>query len=289
MHLIITLHRHGFLNKELNFKKNYKHVFLGDFYDRAPDSDAIDFWLNKQIKNGIEVYRLLGNHEIAFFERDENDHPVIFPSQDSIKDISNDFQITENLLKNIAEGRIIAAYVDCRGMINCTSTTLYIHSYIINDDFIEMGLDPNKDILNFAIELNNRLKKHGQYAHDVFLDCKKKRKYNWKDITKSFHSDPLFNVYKQKNDISTSFLWRRTGLPTLNVYPIEFDVDIPDDVYQIVGHTPVFLFNLPSSHPVTEPFVLSSKDGTGKVQFSDVGIGYFYKSGFERPEVFIRI
>ena len=281
VHLIITLYRHGVLWSDLTLKKDFKYVFLGDFYDRAPDADVIDFWLNNQIKNKIEIYRLIGNHEMAFLERNEKGYPIIFPSQDSIIDASNDFQITENLLKNIAEGNILAAYVN--------KNILYIHSYAINDDYTELGLNKNTDILNFTLSLNKRLKEHGQKAYEMFLGCKKKNQYDWKAIIKPFKDDPLFDIYKMKNEIHTSFMWRRTGLPTLNVYPSELDVEIPDDVYQIVGHTPVFSFRIPNNQSVTSPFVLSSKIGTGEIQFSDVGIGYYYKKDdFERPEVSIK-
>ncbi|MBI2995751.1 MAG: metallophosphoesterase [Candidatus Melainabacteria bacterium] len=279
VHLMITLYKHGVLENNLDLKKKFKYVFLGDFYDRAPDSDVIDFWLNNQIKNKVEIYRLIGNHELAFFERDANDYPVIFPSQDSIKDISNNFQITGNILKKIADGKILAAYVD--------GNTLYVHSYIINDDFTQLGLDKNTDILDFANALNEKLKQHGQYAYDLFCENKKDRKYDWKAIMGSFNEDPLFNIYKKKNDISTSFIWRRTGSPILNIFPTELEIDIPDNVYQIVGHTPVFLFDLPRNQSINKPFVISVKNGTGKVQFSDVGIGYYYRNDFERPEVAI--
>lgn len=280
VHLVITLYRHDVLKKDLNLDENHEYIFLGDFYDRAPDSDVIDLWLNNQIRNNLKIYRLVGNHEMAFFERNENGHPVISPSQDSIKDISNDFRITEDLLKNIANGNILAAYVDKKN--------LYIHSYVINDDYIELGLEPNSDILYFAHTLNKRFQLHGQDAYDLFMKHKKDRRYNWKTIMKSFNDDPLFNLYTSKNDIHTSFIWRRTGLPTLKIYPCELDVAIPDDVYQIVGHTPVSSFDLPKDQLINKPFVLNAKNGTGKIQFSDVGIGYYYKNDFERPEVFIK-
>ena len=282
IHLIITLHKHGALNKDLNLVNDFRYVFLGDFYDRTPDADAIDYWLNNQIKNNIEIYRLLGNHEIAFFMRQENGHPLIFPSQDAIKDISNNFQITENLLYNIAEGNILAAYSE-------PTHLLYVHSYVINDDFKLLGLEPNTDITTFAIKLNERLKQRGQEAYDVFFHGKKQGNLNWKEIFKPFEDDLLFSIHNKKDDIHTSFLWRRTGLPMLKTYQSEIDTDIPDDVYQIIGHTPVFSFNLPQSQSTHEPFVISSKTNNGKVQFSDVGIGYFYKSnGLERPEVTIK-
>jgi hypothetical protein len=281
VHLIITLYRHGVLKSDLKLKKEFKYVFLGDFYDRAPDSDVIDFWLNMQIKNDLEIYKLIGNHEMAFLERNEIGYPIIFPSQDSIMDASNNFQITEDLLKNIADGNILAAYVE--------RNILYIHSYIINDDFAELGMDKSADILDFATALNKRLKEHGQEAYSIFLNCKKEGKYNWKSIIKPFKDDPLFDIHKIRNEMHTSFIWRRTGVSTLNIYPSELEVEIPDNVYQIVGHTPVFSFRIPNNQSVAFPFVLSSKNGLGKVQFSDIGIGYYYKKDdFERPEVSIR-
>ena len=169
-----------------------------------------------------------------------------------------------------------------------SSINLFVHSYVINDDYKELGLEINSDVFIFAQKLNERLKLHGQYAYDVFINQKKERKFDWKIIMKSFNNDPLFNLYKKKNDISTSFIWRRTGLPVLNVYPIEIDVDIPNNICQIVGHTPVFSFAIPKNAETTKPFIISAKNGTGKVQFSDVGIGYYYKSDFERPEIKIK-
>lgn len=288
VHLIITLYRHGLLEEDevneprFHLRKDFKYVFLGDFYDRAPDSAVIDFWLNLQIKNQIEIYRLVGNHEMAFFERNEKGYPIIFPSQDSIMDTSYNFRITEDLLKNIAEGSILAAYTD--------GNILYVHSYIINDDYKELGLETNVNITDFARALNKRFQKHGQDSYKVFFNYKKDGRYNWKEIMKPFKDDPLFDIHKSKNEMHTSFIWRRTGIPTLNVYPTELEAEIPDDVYQIVGHTPVFSFRIPNNQSVASPFVLSSKTGSGKIQFSDVGIGYYYKKDdFERPEVSIKI
>ena len=280
VHLMQVLHRHDLLINNLELKKNYRYVFLGDFYDRSPDSDVIDYWLNRQIKNNIEIYRLIGNHELAFFLRDKEGYPTIFPSQDSIKDTSNKFQVTENLLKNVAEGKIIAAFAD--------KDSLYVHSYIINDDFLELELDIGSDIELFAEKLNKRFMSCGQEALDLYLTLKKTNKIDWDLIRGKFERDPLFNISQRKDDIHTSFIWRRTGLARLKMYPVELDVDIPDNVYQIVGHTPVFSFRLPKYQESDKPFVLSCKNGNGKVQFSDVGIGYYYKSDdFVRPKVII--
>jgi len=284
VHLIITLYRHGLVDKDLNLNNDFQYVFLGDFYDRAPDSDIVDFWFNNQIKKDLNVFRLVGNHEIAFFERDPNGYPVIFPSQDSIKDISNNFQVTEDLLMNIASGNILAAYVDK----SADMPILYVHSYVINDDYEELGLSKDTDISIFAFSLNERFKIHGQQAYDLFCESKKSGRFDWKAIMHSFNNDPLFNIYKKKNEISTSFLWRRTSIPTLRVFDAELDVEIPENVYQIVGHTPVFSFSLPSEQAINKPFIISSKKSTGKIQFSDVGIGYYYKENeFERPEVYL--
>lgn len=284
VHLIITLHRHGLLDNDLNLKKTHDYVLLGDLYDRGHHSDSIDYWLNKQIEKGVKIFRLIGNHEMAFFERDPNGYPVILPAQDSVKDIASNFQVTENLLKSIAEGNILAAYVSNDTIYDFP--ILYIHSFAISDDFIELGLEKNCDIYTFAHTLNERLKKHGEYAYNLFLDFKKTNKIDWKLMMKSFLDDPLFNMYSKRNDINTSFIWRRTGLPTLKIYPSELDdLEIPD-VYQIVGHTPVFFFKLPNEEN-NKPFILPHKDGKGKIQFSDVGIGYHYKEEFDRLEVVI--
>lgn len=291
-HLIQTLFRHGLLEDEgLNLKDHMHYVFLGDFYDRAPDSDVIDYWLNLQIIKKKKVFRLIGNHEMAFFVRDGNGYPVIFPSQDSIKDVSNNFKITHDLLKNIASGNLLAAYVEknrAKSSEVRAQNVLYVHSYIINDDFKELGLEPNSDITEFAHVLNERLKKCGKEAYELFLEYKARGFFDWEQIMKPFNDDILFNIYQTKGDISASFIWRRTGSPILRTFPAELDVDIPDDVYQIVGHTPVFYFDLPRNQPVNKPFVLQAKIGTGKVQFSDVGIGYAYRDDLlERPEVII--
>lgn len=280
IHLIITLYRFNLIEKDLNLINDYKYIFLGDLYDRAPDADVIDLWINKQIKNNIQIYRLIGNHEMAFFERDEDGYPLIFPSQDSIKDMSSNFKITEDLLKNSKEGNIIAAYAK--------ENTLYVHSFIISDDFKELGLEKNTDPLKLAHTLNERFKKCSEIAYNLFLEQKKKNKFDWKQILKPFNNDPIFNLYKSKNDINISFISRRTGLPTLKIYPIELDTEIPDNIYQIVGHTPVFLFDIPDKELIHRPFILRSKTGGGRIQFSDVGIGYYYKPDTERPEVFLK-
>ena len=187
VHMIITLYKHGVLDLDLNLKKEFKYVFLGDIYDRAPDSDVIDFWLNYQLENGIEIYKLIGNHEMAFLERNEEGYPIIFPSQDSIRDASNDFKITENLLKNISDGNILAAY--------CNGQTLYVHSYIMNDDYAELGLEKNSDVLDFAMTLNKRFNEHGKESYDVYWECKKKGQYNWKEIIKSFNGENIGGLY----------------------------------------------------------------------------------------------
>ncbi len=164
---------------------------------------------------------------------------------------------------------------------------LYVHSYVINNDFIELGLKENTNIVDFAVALNKRLQEYSRKSYEIFLDCKKNNKFNWEEIIKPFNDDPLFDIMKKRNEIHTSFLWRRTGVPTLKTFPYEIECSIPDNVLQIVGHTPVFLFGVPRSQSVTCPFVLSS--GSGKVQFSDVGIGYYYKNDtFDRPEVVIK-
>ncbi len=284
VHLITTLYRHGLLDSELNLKRTHDYIFLGDVYDRGHYSDCVDHWLNKQIENKTKIFRLIGNHEMGFFERDPNNFPLIFPAQDAVIDINNNFQVTENLLKNIAEGNVLAAYVADDKLQDYP--ILYIHSFAINDDFIELGLEKNCDVYIFAHALNERLKKHGKYAYDLFLEFKKTNRFDWKSIMKSFNEDPLFNMYSKRNDINTSFIWRRTGIPALKIFPTNInDIDIPN-IYQIVGHTPVFLFKL-SNLEINAPLVITNDERSGKIQFSDVGLGYHFKEAFDRPEVII--
>lgn len=286
VHLILTLHKYGLLDKNLNLKKSKTYVFLGDFYDRSPKSIFIDFWLNIQIRNKATVIRLIGNHELAFFNRDEEGYPKIFPSQDSIKDVENNFILTENLLHSIAAGSLTAMFVekDDKEYIS------YSHSYISNDDFQLLGLVKDSDIFKFAEILNLSLKTLGEKAYNIFLESRKGGKIRWGEIAEIFNKNLLFNSESIKNEINTSFLWRRTGIPTLKIYPSELSVEIPDNVFQIVGHTPVFLFRSVKNENIYKPFVIpsSNPDGTGKIQFSDVGVGYYYKEDdFNRPDVFI--
>ena len=70
---------------------------------------------------------------------------------------------------------------------------------------------------------------------------------------------------------------------------IEDNKNLPEaNVYQIVGHTPVFNFDIQGNHIVRRPFVLAKKDINAEIQFSDVGIGYAYKDdSLDRPKVII--
>lgn len=288
VHLLQVLYIHGLLNENLNLDERFEYVFLGDIYDRSPDSDLIDNWLNGQIEEKKVIYRLIGNHELAFLMRDSDGSPLVFPSQDSIKDIARDFSVTHELLENIANGNFLAAYVNPNEDMVNNLKTLYVHSYVIDDDFVELGLAKNSDVEIFAQTLNEKFKLLGKKTLEVFLDGKKKNNIDWQLILEIIREDPLFNFYGSKQDIDTSFMCRRTGIPTLKTYPAELDVNIPSNIYQIVGHTPVFSFNLPGKQPINKPFVLNAKAGNGKVQFSDVGIGYYYNAGdFKRPEVVI--
>lgn len=140
-HLITILHRHGLLNPELNLNKDFNYVFLGDFYNHGKDSDTVDYWLNKQIENKANIYQIAGNHELFFLVRDEegklrfrlrdprNSKEYPITANDIENDIGNNFQITEELLRNIKDGNLLAAYTILDNREQHTKT---LCSYICN-------------------------------------------------------------------------------------------------------------------------------------------------------------
>ena len=284
IHLILTLHNHNLLDGNLNLSKDHNYIFLGDVYDRGEDACLIDAWINVQVLNGSNIIRLLGNHELGFLIRKNDGLPLLHPAQDSINDVKFGFQITESLLKNMSQGNIKACHLSDLMIENYS--VFYVHSYIIEDDFKELGISVDSPIKTFSNALNTRLMKKSKEAYEIFLRGKSSGVIDWTGIRDVFLSDLMFNPETERNDMKTSFLWRRSGIANLNIYPNEILVKIPDKVYQIVGHTPVFKFNMNDNSKIKSPIIYSSSLSNGKVQFSDVGMGYFYDSdSFERPEV----
>ncbi len=296
VHLITTLHRHNLLDTDLKLKNGFKYILLGDIYNRGKDSNVIDCWLNKQIERGIESYRLIGNHELFFVTRKEdgqlltvnarNHNPLFIPSNDIQADILNGYKVTEELLKNMKDGKLLAAYAALNTEINVPM--LYTHSFVINEDLNKLLSDGSKDIFNFVEVLNNRLQKVGKVSYECFVDCKTKDKYDWKEINAPFASDPFFNIRgRDVNGRHTSYLMRVTGLAERpGVLSTNISDELPSGVYQTVGHTMVFHFDLPKGFPDNGPIIMSNKSKNAFVQFSDVGVGSSYKDdSFERPDV----
>lgn len=286
VHLITTLHRHDLLDENLNLNPEHPYVFLGDFYDRGEDSDVVDHWLNIQIQNGIKIHRLAGNHELMFMFRDKDGNPLWEPTNDAKKDIKYNYEITENILKHIAEGTILAAYVDPKKTPEGYSVT-YSHSFFVNDDFIKLGLQPNSDIKVFVKRLNERFQNWGKLAHPRFLEQRTKGRISWRQVQKEFNEDPA-TTFRRKVDHKRSFIWRRTKVSKTDKEKHMPQVEnIPDNVIQIVGHTPIDNFDIPNLDP-TKPLLIQSQNGNGKILFGDVGMSYEYdKDSLERSNVTI--
>lgn len=305
VHLMITLKRHGLLNDDLNLKKKYKYVFLGDFYNRGKDSDVVDNWVNKQIELGREIYRLIGNHELLFLFRDENGNPLTkiraydkegnitkIPANDIQKDTQEGYQITEEILQKIANGTLLAAYSSHDKKF--LAPILKVHSFVTKGDFdlLEVEVD---DVDNFTRKLNELLIELGKDAYQRFLDCKQKEKFNWEEIREPFTRKTFFNIFKRDaNGRFVGYLNRVTGVVevkngdvTTKKISTAFSDELPKGVYQIVGHTNVADFNLPEMSPI-RPLIIRDNDRDSHVQFSDVGIGFYSKNrSLKRPEVVI--
>lgn len=305
VHLMLTLRRHGLIDDDLNLKKKYKCVFLGDFYNRGKDSDVVDNWFNKQIELGREVYRLIGNHELLFLLRDENGNPLVkirahdkngnitrVPANDIEKDTLNGYEITEEVLENIANGSFIAACssYDKRYLIPILRT----HSFVTKKDFDLLEVE-TPDVDSFAKKLNETLIELGKESYERFLDCKEKEKYNWEEIREPFTRKSFFNIFqKDSNGRFVSYINRVTGVievkngeNTTKKIATSFNDELPNGVYQIVGHTNIADFDLPRMDPI-KPIIISDNKQTSHVQFADVGIGFYYKPrSFKRPEVII--
>ena len=286
VHLIKTLHRHGLLSKNLNLKKEYRYVFLGDFYDRGRVADVTDFWLNKQITRGVNIHRLAGNHEMTFIARDKDGSSFFTPAQDSEKDRSNGFQVTEDILKNISEGEILAIFVSPEENYGIPISSS--HSFLIKRDFEAVERD-EADIFGAAVALNERFRELGEDSYERFLDCKERDKYNWREINEPFFNDPLFNIQSKVKGTYTSFLMRRPlKWGKTNEIARRLIEQIPKGVYQVVGHTTTKTFPLPKDVPSDRPLIVGNQDSSGYVQFSDVAIGFSYRKKLKRPDVIFK-
>lgn len=300
VHLMLILHRHGLLEggvPEPHLRKEFQYVLLGDIYNRGKDADVIDFWLNKQIERGVEIYRLLGNHELFFVMRRYDGNPLCMlpikdvPFNDTERDMANDFRVTESLLKNIKDGKLLASYVSFKNENGNEASVpeLYAHTYVTSNLLEGLGL-LGQDITQGTASVNETLKKLGADSYERFMDCKVKGRYNWPDISEPFFSSSLFNIQsKNAKGMHDSYTMRITGLSkNRGKISARLPDKIPSGIYQIVGHTRVASFDVPEGFPKDRPMIFPSKDGDAFVQFSDVGIGQdFSEDSFERPRVII--
>ena len=298
VHLITTLHRHGLLNCELDLKKDFNYVFLGDFYNNGKDADIVDYWLNKQINNGITIYRIAGNHELFFLARDKEgklrfklrdprdgkEFPIL--ANDIEKDIENNYQVTEELLKSIKDGNLLASHTALNTKSNIPF--LYAHTFVTTEDQKRAGVD-KEEIVSFTQSANERFRSLGAESYTRFMDSKNRGTFDWKEIAEPIFSEPLFNIfYRDKNQRVDAFFMRVTGLDAKLKIVSKINDEIPDGVYQVVGHTRIPDFDLPNSCPVNKPLILPGKDGKAFVQFSDIGMGIYYNERtYDRPEVFL--
>lgn len=265
IHLIFTLHRHGLLDKHLNLKKDFSYVCLGDIYDRGYDADVVDYWLNIQIQRGVKIHRLVGNHEMSFFARSSSGDANLIPGNDIDKDKGDNYQVTKALLESISKGNLLAAYLD-PNKTSAGYSKLYVHSFVTCTDYEKLGQKPNLDVSIFVNELNTRFRTCGEIAYQRFMEYMDNgNELDWKAINKPFKADPLF-------DIRDSMIWRRTQAVDSDHNSTEIKVEIPNDVYQTVGHTPIRYFI--GKHSRYKPLIVGVKTGNGQVQFTDVGIGY---------------
>lgn len=298
VHLISTLHRHGLLNSELDLKREFNYVFLGDFYNRGKDADIVDCWLNKQIDNEITIYRIAGNHELFFLARDEHGklrfklrnpktgekYPI--PSYDIDNDIENNYLLTEELLKNIKDGSLLAAYTSLDRENNIPK--LYAHTFTTNNDFKKLGLDES-NLISFVESANERFKILGADSYQRFMDSKNKGKFDWQEIAQPLFSEPLFNIfYRDKNQRVDAFFMRVTGLNDKLKIVSKISDEIPEGVYQVVGHTRVRDFDLPDGFPTNKPLILPDEESKAFVQFTDIGMGSYYdQKKIDRPDIII--
>ena len=299
VHLITILYKHGFLDSELNLKKDFKYIFLGDFYNRGKDADIVDYWLNKQINNGSKIYRIAGNHELFFLARDEEgklrfklrdprtgeQFPI--PVFDVDNDVGNNYLLTEELLKSIRDGNLLAAYTRLDTQNNIP--ILYAHTFTTQEDQKRAGTH-EEEIVSFVETTNERFKSLGTECYQRFIDFKNRGKFDWIEISEPLFSEPLFNIfYRDKNQRVDAFFMRVTGLNNKLKIISEINDEIPQGVYQVVGHTRVRDFDLPEGHPINKPLILPDKEGKAFVQFSDIGIGFYYNSeNLDRPEAMIK-
>ena len=298
VHLITMLHKHVLLDNELNFNKDFTYLFLGDFYNRGKDANLVDYWLNKQISKGTKIYRIAGNHELFFLARNADGKTKItlrdprdgkqipIHAFDVENDMNNGYQITEELLNSIKTGNLLTActFLDAENNI----PKLYSHTFVTSEDLGKLSVD-KLDIVSFVQSANERFKMAGTESYQRFMDSKTTGKFDWEEISEPIFKEPLFNIfYRDKNHRVDALFMRVTGLNNRLKIITEINDNIPEGIYQTVGHTKVTDFDLPDGVPINRPLILADKDSKAFVQFSDIAMGTYYsEDDINRPEVFL--
>lgn len=82
---------------------------------------------------------------------------------------------------------------------------------------------------------------------------------------------------------------RVTGVTNKLKITTNINDQIPEGIYQIVGHTKVCDFDLLEGCVVNRPLILSDSASKAFIQFTDIATGKYYDSkNLERPDVSIK-
>lgn len=276
--LIQLLYKHDLLDKNLNLKKDFNYIFLGDIYDKEEESDVVDAWINDQIQNGINIKRLVGNHEIMFACRNSDGDCIYTPAEDVQRDKRNGYQITEEILRQMSNGNLVAAasHID----LKTGRLVLDSHSFTTDEDFRYAGVGLG-DINGYVDAANDQLIKVARESLERFKFNQESNFSGWRawsDIYEPFENNFLFNVRGKEpgSRVRTSPLNRRplSSSGNRNIGNLDH-FNLPENVVQYIGHTPVHFLDAESGEDNCCPVALSSAGSKNSfVVFNDLALGY---------------
>lgn len=293
VHLLFTLYRHNLIDLDLNLNRTHKYQILGDVYDRGNDADVVDYWLNRQIENGVTIYRLIGDHEINFFT---NEKDLIAPCNDMLNDATKrDYQLTEELLLGMQEGKLLGAYLEYDS--NTGVPIVYAHSFFTNKDFEHVEIETTNPAA-FVTELNKRVIKAAQISLKQLQQSKRIKSETINDeeykhtiidglaVGKPFTDEKLLDITKGIDLKRSSYMMRRPKITDQQ----RLDEKLPAGILQITGHTPTR--SSAFINDIDIPLIIQDALGTSSVLFSDIAFGYsslslYDEENFRRPSVII--